>query len=108
MQQGPRSVEPLPPVPVAFLAREPRLVLIMHDLRLDLWEVPRHARSFASGLVGLEDGSVLDGTDGDGGVGGGGRDGGGERVRRPVLRLRMEPKTEKGEHFSCAAISAAG
>lgn len=92
-------MEPLPPVPVAFLAREARLVLIMHNLRLDLWEVPRHARSFASGLEGLEDGTPLDGTEG-GGEGG--------RVQPPVLRLRLEPKAEKGGHLACAAISAAG
>lgn len=98
-------MEPLPPVPVAFLAREPRLILIMHNFRLDLWEVPRHARSFKSGLAGLEDGTPLDGPDGtDCGEG----EGGGGRVQPPVLRLRLEPKTEKGGHFSCAAISAAG
>lgn len=102
--QGPRSVEPLPPVPVAFLGREARLVLIMHNLHLDLWEVPRHARSFTKGLAGLEDGTLLDGTDATGGDG----EGGGGRVQPPVLRLRMEPKTEKGGHLACAAISAAG
>lgn len=66
----------------------------MRDLTLDLWEVPRHRQSFSDGLEGLEDGTVLDG-------GGGG-------LQPPVLRLRMEPKTENGGHFACAAISAAG
>eukprot|EP00903_Cladosiphon_okamuranus_P017749 g16338.t1 len=108
--QGPRSVEPLPPVPVAFLGREARLVLIMHNLRLDLWEVPRHARSFTKGLAGLEDGTLLEGgTDGtDGGGDGGGGKGRVQPQPHPVLRLRMEPKTEKGGHLACAAISAAG
>lgn len=69
----------------------------MHNLSLDVWEVPRHRRSFSSGLEGLEDGTVL-----DGGGGGGGE------LQPPVLRLRMEPKTEGGGHFACAAISAAG
>lgn len=82
---------------MAFLARDPRLVLIMHNLRLDLWEVPRHEWSFSSGLVGLEDGTALDSA---GGVGG--------EVQPPVLRLTLEPKSETGGHMACAAISAAG
>ncbi|CAN0277610.1 unnamed protein product, partial [Scytosiphon promiscuus] len=85
---GPRSLEPLPPVPVAFLARAPRLVLIMHNLHLDLWEVRRHGRSFSTDELGdLADETILDSD---------------------VLRLRLEPKTEKGGHLACAAISAAG
>lgn len=87
-------MEPLPPVPIAFLAREPRLVLVMHNRHVDLWEMPRHSRSFAAGLGDSEeDGASLDG-------------GRGKQV--PVLRLRLEPKTEKGEHLACAAISADG
>ncbi|CAM9326903.1 unnamed protein product [Ectocarpus sp. 6 AP-2014] len=103
---GPRPMEPLPPVPVAFLARDPRLVLIMHNRSLDLWEVPRHKRSFSAEDLGdLEDGTVLDGSRSDaasGGVGVGGE------TPPPVVRLRLEPKTDKGGHLACAAISAAG
>lgn len=99
-------MEPLPPVPVAFLARDPRLVLIMHTLSLDLWEVPRHKRSFSAEDLGdLEDGTVLDGSHSD--AAGGGVGVGGE-TPPPVVRLRLEPKTYKGGHFACAAISAAG
>ncbi|CAM9496327.1 unnamed protein product, partial [Hapterophycus canaliculatus] len=91
---GPRALEPLPPVPVAFLARDPRLVLIMHNLHLDLWEVRRHARSFSADELGdLADETILDGGGDERGV---------------ALRLRLEPKTEKGGHLACAAISAAG
>lgn len=92
--QGPRAIEPVPPVPNAFLAREPRLVLIMHNLHLDLWEIPRHARSFKAGLEDLEeDGALVDG-------------GGGSQC--PMLRLSLEPKTDRGGHLACAAISADG
>lgn len=87
-------MEPLPAVPVAFLARAPRLVLVMHSLRLDLWEMPKHARSFAVGLGDFEeDGALLDG---------------GRTKQNPLLRLSLEPKSEKGGHLACAAISADG
>lgn len=87
-------MEPLPPVPVAFLARAPRLVLVMHNRHLDLWEIPTHSRSFAAGLGDTEeDGALLDG---------------GEGAQSPVYRLRLEPKAENGGHLACAAISADG
>lgn len=88
-------MNPLPPVPVAHLARSPRLVLVMGNLRLDLWEVPRHSRSFASGLDSSEeDGALLDTGD--------------EGNKSPSLRLTLEPKSEKGGHLACAAISPDG
>lgn len=66
----------------------------MHNLHLDLWEIPRHARSFKAGLEDLEeDGALVDG-------------GGGSQC--PMLRLSLEPKTDRGGHLACAAISADG
>lgn len=81
-------------MPNAFLARDPRLVLVMHNLHLDLWELPKHKRSFAAGLRDSEeDGALVDG-------------GGGSKS--PLLRLSLEPKTDKGGHLACAAISGDG
>lgn len=71
----------------------------MHNLHLDLWEVPRHGRSFSADDLGdLPDDTILDDSGGDGG---------GDQ-RGAVLRLRLEPKAEKGGHLACAAISPAG
>lgn len=86
-KQGPRSLEPLPPVPVAFLAPTPRLVLVMHNLHLDVWKIPKHP--VASTLDRLD---KLDGDENDG----------------PQLVLRVVPKSEKGGHMSCAALAPNG
>ena len=70
----------------------------MHDLRLDVWEIPRHSRSFAAGLDDSEeDGALLD-------DGGGNSDGG----QSPSVRLSLVPMSEKGGHLACAAFSDDG
>lgn len=84
----------MPPVPVAFLAPSPRLVLVMHNLHIDLWEIPRSPQALGSGS---REGKGDDGGGGDGDV-----------CAAMRLRLRLEPRLEKGGHMACAALSADG
>lgn len=63
------------------------MVLVMHNLHLDLWQLPESPAGNALERLGREE-----------------RDANSE----PHIVLSMEPKFEKGGHLSCATISTDG
>lgn len=63
------------------------MVLVLHNLHLDLWQLPERPAGNALERLGR-----------------GGKDENGE----PRIVLSIEPKSEKGGHLSCATISADG
>lgn len=82
VSQGPRGLEPLPPIPMAFLAPAVRLLLVMHQVHVDIWRIPSRDEQSAGASNG--------------------------KPQAPRLKLRLQPKLDKGGHIACAALSPNG